>query len=220
MKSLKGRGGVIGKGITENVLNVWTKTMHRCAEVSDALDECVLDQDSDYKHKDLLPGRIKRDNVDFDKMQSWFQEHNPFTCGDELVCLDSGLVDENNSVTCDKAEEIGALIQKTFDGKNFANCSIKRKDKLTNMQILYSSITIDKETVDIDPLTLFLRLVVAIGRKPETEIETQFKYELSPYRTSLFKCGMMRPASNKAKLNNYFLKEIVQSDAIEPLRNC
>ena len=33
MRSLKGRGGVIGKGITENVLNVWTKTMHRCAEV-------------------------------------------------------------------------------------------------------------------------------------------------------------------------------------------
>ena len=33
MRSLKGRGGVIGRGISENVLNVWTKTMHRCAEV-------------------------------------------------------------------------------------------------------------------------------------------------------------------------------------------
>lgn len=33
MKVLKGRGGVIGKGMTENVLNVWTKSMHRCAEV-------------------------------------------------------------------------------------------------------------------------------------------------------------------------------------------
>ena len=33
MKSLKGRGGVIGKGMTEIVLNVWTKTMHRSAEV-------------------------------------------------------------------------------------------------------------------------------------------------------------------------------------------
>ena len=35
-KSLK--GGVIGRGVTKNVLNVWTKTMHRCAEVTGALN--------------------------------------------------------------------------------------------------------------------------------------------------------------------------------------
>ena len=29
MKSLKGRPGVIGKGISENVMRIWTKTMHR-----------------------------------------------------------------------------------------------------------------------------------------------------------------------------------------------
>ena len=29
MKPLKGRSGIIGRGITENVVNVWTKTMHR-----------------------------------------------------------------------------------------------------------------------------------------------------------------------------------------------
>ena len=29
MKSLKGKGGVVGRGITENVLHVWTSTMHR-----------------------------------------------------------------------------------------------------------------------------------------------------------------------------------------------
>ena len=33
MKSLKGRSGMIGKGMTKNVLNVWIKTMHRSAEV-------------------------------------------------------------------------------------------------------------------------------------------------------------------------------------------
>ena len=29
MISLKGRGGVIGKGVTQNVLDVWIKTGHR-----------------------------------------------------------------------------------------------------------------------------------------------------------------------------------------------
>ena len=33
MKALKGRGGVIGKGVEENVLNVWTRSMHKCADV-------------------------------------------------------------------------------------------------------------------------------------------------------------------------------------------
>ena len=33
MNLLKGRGGVIGKGMTEIVFNVWTKTMHKSDEV-------------------------------------------------------------------------------------------------------------------------------------------------------------------------------------------
>ena len=33
MKSLKSRGGMIGKAMTEIVLNVWTKAMHRSAKV-------------------------------------------------------------------------------------------------------------------------------------------------------------------------------------------
>ena len=34
MKSLKGRSGIIGRGITENVMLVWTKSMHRYVSVS------------------------------------------------------------------------------------------------------------------------------------------------------------------------------------------
>ena len=37
VKSLKGKRGVIGRGITENVPYVRTKTMHRCVEVTNAL---------------------------------------------------------------------------------------------------------------------------------------------------------------------------------------
>ena len=43
MKSLKGRAGVVTKGIseTENVMHVWTKTMHRCAEITETMDSIV-----------------------------------------------------------------------------------------------------------------------------------------------------------------------------------
>ena len=208
MRSLKGRGGVIGKGMTENVVNVWTKTMHRTAEVSDAMEELTSVVKSIEKHKEMLPGRIQRDSDDFEKILTWFRSHNPFKSGEMLVCLDSGLFDEKNIVTCDRAKEIGASIQQSLDAKSFADCSFKRKEKITNLQILYSSVSVDKEDVSIDPLTLFLRLVLAVERKPETEIESYFYYELTPYPTSLFAGGVMRPAKNKATLKNHLLEQI------------
>ena len=33
MKSLKGRGEVVGREMPQNILQVWTKTMHRCEDV-------------------------------------------------------------------------------------------------------------------------------------------------------------------------------------------
>ena len=207
VKSLKGKGGVIGKCITENVLKVWTKTMHRCAEVTDALTIVSLLSNSDDKHKETFASRVKRDNDDFEKVQTWFRSHNPFEVAAELMALDSGLVDDKNCVTCDRAEEIGADIQAGLDGKTFASCSFKRKNQITTIQSLYSNIKIDSEGVSIDPLTLFLRLVVVVERQPENEIADYFHYELSPYPMSLFKDGVMRTAQ-KSKLKSHILDKV------------
>lgn len=207
MKSLKGKGGVIGKGITDNVLRVWTETMHRCAEVTDALSTVSSLSNSDDKHKEAFAGRIKRDNDDFEKVQTWFRSHNPFKVGVQLMALDSGLVDDNNSVTCDRAEEIGASIQAELDGKTFASCSFKRKKQIRPMQSLYTRVKIGHDTITIDPLILFLRLVVVIERKPENEIADYFFYELSPYPMSLFKDGVLRTAQ-KSKLKSYILDKV------------
>lgn len=56
--------------------------------------------------------------------------------------------------------------------KSFEDCSSKRKEQRTNLQMLYSSVSVNKEGVSIDPLTPFLRLAVAVERKAETKIET------------------------------------------------
>ena len=61
---------------------------------------------SDDKHKELFSGRINRDNDDFEKVQSWFHSHNSFKVGVQHMDLDSGLFVDNNSVTCDRSEEI------------------------------------------------------------------------------------------------------------------
>ena len=72
MKLLKGRSGVVAEGITENVLNVWTKTMHRCAEISEAMDTVVSTKPQSAestKHKEMFSARIKRDYEDFHKIK-------------------------------------------------------------------------------------------------------------------------------------------------------
>ena len=50
MKSLKGRSGVVAKGISENVMHVLTKTMHRCAEITEAMDSIVSEEKPSSKH--------------------------------------------------------------------------------------------------------------------------------------------------------------------------
>ena len=127
--------------------------------------------------------------------------------------LDSGLIDDKETVTCDKAEEVGASIQKDLDGKIFSNFLFRRKNQIVTLQSLHSSVNIGTEHVTIDPLTLFLRSVVVVERKPENEITDYFRYELSPYPTSLFKDGMMRTAQ-KSKLKSYLLKDVSTTERL------
>ena len=110
-------------------------------------------------------------------------------------------------VKSDKAEEIGASIQQSLDHESFTKASFRRKDQITTLQSLYSSISIENEKVSIDPLTLFLRLIVAVDRKLENETEYYFSYELPPYPKSLFKDGAMRPLV-KSKLKNCLSKDL------------
>ena len=42
MKSLKGRSGVASRGISTNVMCVWTQTMHRCPKVTDTVSSILL----------------------------------------------------------------------------------------------------------------------------------------------------------------------------------
>ena len=109
---------------------------------------------SNSQDKELGSACVERDNNDFLKILTWFRNHNPFTTSEKLVCLNSGFINENNTVNCDKAELIGARIQKSLNNQTFSSCSFERKDQITNLQSLYSSITIYKERVAIDTLTL------------------------------------------------------------------
>ena len=82
---------------------------------------------SNSHYKELDSARVERDNNNFLEILTWFRNRNPFTTSEKLVCLDSGFIDEDNSVNCDKAGLIGARIQKSLNNQTFASCSFKRK---------------------------------------------------------------------------------------------
>ena len=124
---------------------------------SNAIEELALLGSSNSKQNctQLDSAHVERYNNGFLKILIQLHNHNPFIASEKMLCLDSGFIDENNTVNCDKAEKIEACIQKSLDNEVFALCSLKRKYQITNLQSLYSLIMIEKEHVAIDPLTLF-----------------------------------------------------------------
>ena len=69
--------------------------------------------------------------------------------------------------------------------------------------------------MNINPTTLFLRLVTIVERNPQQEIVDFFFYGLPPYSMSLFKDGFMRAPSKKSILKDILMKNASHVDPID-----
>lgn len=85
MQQLKRRGWMTYKGMTENAINTWTKTMHCTAELSDAMKNITSDEKSNTDHKETTPWGVKRDAEDFNKIFEWLQSHSLLEVATDLV---------------------------------------------------------------------------------------------------------------------------------------
>ena len=208
---MKSRGGLSrGRGMSENVIAMWIHSMHRLAGVHSAMTSLTgqIHQTSE-QHIELRASPVNRDLSDIATLQSWFEDYSPFTDMKDLVSIANGITaSEESNVNCDKAEEVGAMIQENLDNMEYQKVKIKRSDTVKTMASLQSAVKIADEEVAIDPMTLFSRLVVLIMR--EQDIIPYFSYELAPYPPSLFKDGIMRDP-RKSKLRDYLTKNVAQS---------
>ena len=127
------------------------------------------------------------------------------------------MVDVGHSLTRGKADEVGGAIQKEMDGQAYTDCSIKRRKQISTLQSLYASVNVGNEKVTIDPLTLFLRLIVLVERKPENEIVDHFRYKMAPYPMALFKDRIMRTAK-KSKLKQLLMESVNSVEAPQTMR--
>ena len=184
---------------------MWLNSMHRCAGVHGAMSNLTGAQHkTSEQHIELGKSRVKKDNEDLMKLLTWFQIHDPFDINvGTLRSISSGITaSEEGDINCDDAENVGKEIQKQNDNITVEDASIKRKARVKTLQSLQPGVKIDKKTVHIDPTILFTRLTAIL--QGEEDIAEQFRYELTPEPTSLFKEGMMRKVQ-KSNLRNYIL---------------
>ncbi len=142
------------------------------------------------QHVELSSSRCSRDFQDLSKIKEWFDQHESFNLDENGLCSLGLTAADGDGINCDRAEEVGARIQKKLDHVSIAQASLKRKDQVKSLNHLQPGIQIDKEKCQINPTNLFSRLIAIIQR--EEDLSPYFCYELTTFPRSLFKDGIMR----------------------------
>jgi len=90
MRSLKSNGGLTrGRGVLESTRQLWIGSMHRCADIHNALGELTeAYRKTSEQHIQLTPSRISRDERDLTTIKEWFDVHEPFCENEPLLLLD------------------------------------------------------------------------------------------------------------------------------------
>ena len=209
VRSLKTSDGIIrGRGITESIRQVRIGSMHRTAKVHDAISSLTRAyRKASEQHINLSTSIVNRGDNDYNKVLSWFNEHDPFNQYQNLKSLCTGLIaNESDKINCDTAELVGYNIQHSFDNNTMSTEKIKRGENFRTLDDLQPSVKLKSQTcVVISPWTLFSRLI-AIARDAE-RLEKIFQYELTPEPTFLFKDDMMRKPT-KSTLRNSLLDSV------------
>ena len=108
MRSIKSSSGLTrGRGITESTRQLWHRSLHRCADIHNAVEELTgAYHSTTEQHVDLSSSQILRDNNDLQTLKDWFDDHDPLDEDEpRLKSLSSGLI-RDGAISCDEAEEI------------------------------------------------------------------------------------------------------------------
>jgi hypothetical protein len=158
-----------------------------------ALSQVTATERTNSEHVDVGKSRMQRDFADFQKMKNFLQVYSPFRFADNerLVSLCSGVAaGAEDEVNCDQADVIGLKMQEKWDRCLYGDISCKKADQIKPLAHLMTACSIDNDTVFVDPVHLFHRLVI-VGER-ETNLRECFVFEMTPYPMSLFKNGVMR----------------------------
>ena len=116
--------------------------------------------------------RCNRDDGDLNTILKWLAKHSPFDMQrPELTSLSSGLTaSDGDGVNCDEVEEVGLLLQGKLDEVKYHEASFKRTEKVRTLIHSTKGITIDQETVHVEPLILFSSRMQSFSKDAKTQL--------------------------------------------------
>ena len=109
MRSIKISGRLTRRrGITESMRQLCLGSMHRCANIRNAMGELTgVYRSTSEQHVDLSCSPILRDNNDLQTLKYWFDVHNQFDEDEpRLKNLSSGLIDDS-AINLEETGETG-----------------------------------------------------------------------------------------------------------------
>ncbi|KAJ8677493.1 hypothetical protein QAD02_013280 [Eretmocerus hayati] len=88
MRNLKGRGGVIQRGMAESILSKWSATQVPISVIMNGLESFAGTSNvSPEQHVEMRDSRKKRDAADLAKVIRFFEDHNPFPVSDQIMSM-------------------------------------------------------------------------------------------------------------------------------------
>ena len=199
MRSLKTSGGLTrGRGMGEEQRLTWLLSMPVCAAYNTAMQNVTgLAFNTSDQHKDMTKARLQRDEKDIQVVHDYLHERNPFSEDPTLRNITSGEI-ADNSVNVDEAVQIGQKILTSMTGKEVLTASFRKKDQVVTLASK-SSMKVDGEVVEADPLLLFQRLVTTAHHTCEN-LAYVFMHELCSFPPALFESSGLPRLPNKSTL--------------------
>ena len=216
MRSLKTSGGLTrGSGFTEIQRLVWLLAMPACADVNHSMQELTgVNCDTSEQHKDCSRSRIKRDIEDTYKILKTLSDLNPFGPDPSLRGLVSGLT-AHKSVNVDDAKRVGQLILDSMVGKSVTNVSFQRKKQAITLASK-AAVTVDDESVQVDPQLLFQRLSLIATNGSKADPASYFEYELCTHPPALFDRSSLPWEADKPALADALWKRVDNEKEVLP----
>ena len=196
MRSLKTSGGLTrGRGMTENQRLLWLLSRPACGEVNQAMQDLTgVNNNTGEQNKDMTTARQARDWKDTLTVLQYLQERKPFSMDPSLRSISTG-VHAHPAVNVDEAAAVGDMILTQMNGTTPAKYTFQKKNQVVTLGLKSSSVKIDGDRIQIDPLLLFQRLTTVM--QSSDDLELAFKHELCSYPPALFDSSLLLHEADK-----------------------
>lgn len=216
MRSLKTSGGLThGSGLTEIQRALWVLSMPICSEYNTAMQSLTnASQGTSEQHKEMHKSRLSQDRNDGAKIFETLEQFSPFSPDSTLRNIVSGVTFDEKKVKVPEFFKAGQKIVDSMTGNTIFDVTFKRSLKVTTLAS-QESVKFDKnETLKVDPLLLFQRLIVGATHGAVT-LEKALQYELCVYPPALFESSWAFRKCQKSQIVHCivdFCKNISTSD--------